>query len=155
MRGRGLPLADDGDATPYDLTKAEDARERVLREIVARRGQQAFREALLRAYGRRCAVTACGAVDVLEAAHIMPYLGPDTNDVTNGLLLRADLHALFDLGLIGVDPDGLTLVLHERLRGSEYEPLRGRAIRKPAPESNALSARALRRHLHASGLALR
>jgi putative restriction endonuclease len=83
------------------------------------------------------------------------YLGPKSNDVTNGLRHRADLHTLFDLGLIGVDPDGRTVDLHERLRGTEYEALRGRAIRRPVPEAAAASTEALRRHLRDSGLALR
>ena len=92
-------------------------------------------------------------VDVLEAAHITPHLGPETNHPTNGLLLRADLHTLFDCGLIGVDSDSRAVVLHERLRGSEYEALRGRPIRRPALESEAPSAKALRRHMDASGFA--
>ncbi|WP_200883691.1 HNH endonuclease [Archangium violaceum] len=52
------------------------------------------------AYGGRCALTDCEEPRVLEAAHIFPYHGPQTNHVTNGLLLRADLHVLFDLGLL-------------------------------------------------------
>lgn len=57
------------------------------------------------AYERRCAVTGCTVEAVLEAAHISPYRGDHTNDVTNGLLLRADIHTMFDCGLIKVDGD--------------------------------------------------
>jgi hypothetical protein len=64
-----------------------DARRRVVRQIVARRGQPAFRAALLEAYQGRCAVTGCDAAAALEAAHLRPYRGPDSNSVTNGLLL--------------------------------------------------------------------
>src|ERR1700722_13744752 len=42
---------------------------------------------------------------VLEAAHITPYMGASTNSLLNGLLLRADIHTLFNLGLISIDPD--------------------------------------------------
>ena len=65
-----------------------DARLRVVRQIVARQGQSAFRAALLEAYHGRCAITGCDAAAVLEAAHLRPYRGPESNTVPNGLLLR-------------------------------------------------------------------
>ncbi|HZZ18730.1 MAG TPA: HNH endonuclease signature motif containing protein, partial [Opitutaceae bacterium] len=86
----------------FDATSVIDACERVLGQIVRRRGQKEFRESLLVAYDQRCAITNCDAVDALEAAHIIPYQGSATNNVTNGLLLRADIHTLFDLGLIAI-----------------------------------------------------
>ena len=64
------------------------------------RAPHKFRDALIGAYAGRCAITGCSVLDILEAAHITPYLGPDTNHVTNGLLLRADLHTLFDTCLL-------------------------------------------------------
>jgi hypothetical protein len=79
---------------PFDPKGQDDARARVLREVVQRRGQQKFRKALIAAYGGRCAISGCPVTPLLEAAHITPYLGPDTNSITNGLLLRADLHTL-------------------------------------------------------------
>jgi predicted restriction endonuclease len=63
---------------------------------------------------------------VLEAAHIFPYRGPQTNHVTNGLLLRADLHVLFDLGLLRIDADSLTVELDPILNGTSYAELSGR-----------------------------
>ena len=74
----------------------EDARTRVLSSIVRRRGQPLFRKRLLKAYDRRCAFTGCAVEALLEAAHIVPYRGSDTNHIANGLLLRADLHTLFE-----------------------------------------------------------
>jgi predicted restriction endonuclease len=91
---------------PADL---EDARERVAGEISKRRGQPAFRRKLLKIYGNRCAITGCNAVEVLEACHIVPYLGPKTNHPSNGLVLRADLHTLFDLGLVTIDPQNMSV----------------------------------------------
>ena len=88
-----------------DPTSIEDGRKKIERMVTLRQGQPAFRKALLDAYERRCAVTGCPIDDVLEAAHISPYLGEHTNHVTNGLLLRADIHTLFDRGLIKVDGD--------------------------------------------------
>jgi hypothetical protein len=72
----------------------EDARKRIIAAIVVRQGQSAFRAELLAAYQGTCAVTGCDVVEALEAAHIVPYLGPDTNHVRNGLLLRGDIHTL-------------------------------------------------------------
>ena len=83
----------------------DDARERVMREIVKRQGQQEFRQRLLEAYQGRCAITDSSTVEVLEAAHIRPFNGPETNKLPNGLLLRSDLHTLFDMGFITISPE--------------------------------------------------
>ena len=96
-------------------------RARALREVVQQRGQPAFRRALLAAYGERCAITGCDAEDALEAAHIIGYPGPDTQHVSNGLLLRADIHTLFDLGLVAICPDTLRVALVPSLRVDLYD----------------------------------
>lgn len=115
----------------FDALSTIDARERVLAQIVRRRGQREFRAKLLEAYEGRCAITGCGLVEVLEAAHIIPYKGPATNDVQNGLLLRADIHTLFDLGLIAVEPSSLRVILAPSLRSTAYEELAGAYVRTP------------------------
>jgi len=81
-----------------------DARLRVIRQIVARRGQKAFRVMVLDACGDGCVITDCDAGSALEAAHLQSYRGADSNVISNGLLLRADIHTLFDLGLLAIDP---------------------------------------------------
>jgi hypothetical protein len=145
-----LPYDADADADPDpDPAAAAPATARRMRQIIERRGQQAFRDGLLRAYGGRCAITCCDIVDVLEAAHITPFSELGSDDVTNGLLLRADLHTLFDCYLIGVDPSGpggRTVVVADRLRASEYGPLHERRIRDPGP-GKAPSEEALRRRM--------
>jgi putative restriction endonuclease len=108
-----------------------DARLRTVRQIVARRGQRAFRTKLLDAYSGRCAVTGCGVPDVLEAAHLRPYRGPDSNTLGNGLLLRADIHTLLDLMLLAFEPDTRTVVLSRSLQGTQYEDLAGRRLAEP------------------------
>jgi predicted restriction endonuclease len=80
---------------------------------------------LLKAYGGKCAVTGCNAAWALEAAHLIPYSGPSTSDVSNGLLLRSDIHTLFDLDLLGVDPNSLTIVVAPALIGTPYNDLMG------------------------------
>jgi hypothetical protein len=109
----------------------EDARRRVVRSIVARRGQARFRQALLAAYAGRCVISGCDVEAVLEAAHIVRYLGDHTDVVTNGLLLRGDLHTLFDLGLLRIEPAERRVVLNAALRASEYGPLHGRVLSEP------------------------
>lgn len=82
-----------------------DARRWLEIPVAVREGQGAFRTRLLNAYGRRCAITGERTEPVLDAAHIQPYLGARSNHVQNGLLLTKEFHALFDEGLVGIDPD--------------------------------------------------
>jgi predicted restriction endonuclease len=108
-----------------------DARLQVFRQIVARQGQPAFREALLDAYHRRCAITGCDVPEALEAAHLRPYRGPDSNAVTNGLPLRADIHTLFDLRLLAPDPLTRKIVISKRLTQTQYGSLSGCQLADP------------------------
>src|SRR4051812_2738126 len=121
-----------------------------MRSIRVRRGQRAFRNALLDAYGNRCAVTGCDVRDLLEAAHIVPYQGPDTNHAQNGLLLRSDLHTLFDCGLIAVDVATMTVVISPKLGASSYRVLAGRKLRPALNAASAPSRDALLVHRRAS-----
>lgn len=136
----------DADDEPFDPTNAKDAREKVLREIRARRGQKQFRDALIEAYEGRCAITGCDVLDVLEAAHITPYLGPETNHVTNGLLLRADLHTLFDTYLVAVAPETLKVLVSPSIKDPMYRALHGQALRATKTKASAPSEAALRKH---------
>ena len=97
-----------------------DTREQITRSIASRKGQRSFRNRLIRRYGASCMVTRCGLIDIVEAAHIWPYRGPKDNHAENGLLLRADIHTLFDLDLLGVEPDSMTVRLHPDARDAGY-----------------------------------
>jgi putative restriction endonuclease len=136
----------------FQADSVEDARERQIAEIIRRRGQGRFRAAVMAAYGRKCAVTDCDAAEALEAAHIIPYQGSQTDHIQNGLLLRADLHSLFDLGLFSIDPETLTIILSDRLKGTTYDGLSGRTISIPHEKELRPSHEALARHLKWSGL---
>ena len=103
-----------------DPESVQGQRERALRAIRIRRGQTAFRAKLIEAYDRRCAITGCAVEAVLEAAHIYPYRGSQTNPTSNGLLLRADLHTLFDCGLLAINPETRTVVVANALQASSY-----------------------------------
>jgi HNH endonuclease len=120
-------------------------RKRVNLAIIARRGQQKFREALLSAYGGRCAVTGCDERNVLEAAHIIGFRDRGRYEASNGILLRADWHTLFDLGLWTINPERLTIVLSANIKEKEYAKFRGRRITIPDDTRYAPSREALKR----------
>lgn len=137
-------------ASVFDVSDDTDARQRVAASIVLRRGQPKFRRALLAAYENRCAVTECPVVEILEGAHIKPYKGDHTNHVTNGLLLRADIHTLFDLGLLRVHPETLQVEVSERARAS-YPGVHGSNLTIPADPSASPDPSALKEHYERSG----
>lgn len=98
-------------------------------------GQGTFRVALLEVYERQCAVTREKAIPALEAAHIRPFAEVETHYVRNGLLLRSDLHRLFDAGYVTVTPE-LRVEASARMRddfndGENYMRLHGSRIWVP------------------------
>jgi hypothetical protein len=115
----------------FDAASIIDARERTLALIAQRQGQPAFRERLLRVYENKCAICGCDVKPALEAAHIIQYRGPKTNHVQNGILLRADLHVLFDLGLMTINPGDMKVKVHRSLGGSYYKQFDGKALSLP------------------------
>ncbi|MGQ3852059.1 HNH endonuclease [Pseudomonas capsici] len=131
----------------FDPTNIPDARKRILSSIVRRKGQRSFRKKLLKAYDGQCAVTGCRIEALLEAAHIVPYQGTDTNVVSNGLLLRADIHTLFDLGLLWVHPDSFLVGLANELKNSEYGSLDQKPLSLPSSLQDRPSTKALQHHL--------
>lgn len=136
----------------FDPTSIKDARDRIWRTVTQRRGQKVFRETLIAAYDGQCVITGCSIRDVLEAAHIQPYLGPYTNNVTNGLLLRADLHTLFDCGLLAIDPEAMTVLIDSHLLDSEYALFSGRRLAAPKDPTQMPSKGALKMHRQSAGL---
>jgi HNH endonuclease len=137
-------------AGDFDVSNPADARRRVAAAIVRRQGQPAFRKRLLDIYGGACAFSGCRVPHVLDAAHILPYRGPATNHPQNGLLLRTDLHTLFDLGLLVVDSVNMTIVTAPSLEGTEYAQLSGKKIAVPSDPSLVPSAAALNEHRRSS-----
>ena len=73
--------------------------------VTPRLGQGAFRVLVTDTYQRRCAMTREKALPVLQAAHIKPVAEGGQHEVSNGLLLRSDVHTLFDRGYVTVSPD--------------------------------------------------
>jgi HNH endonuclease len=100
-----------------------------------RLGQRAFQAVVLNAYGRRCAVTGGKIRPVLQAAHIRPLPVGGEHRLDNGLLLRSDVHTLFDRGYLAVDPQH-RLVVSPRLRdefgnGEQFYARAGQSISVP------------------------
>ena len=85
-----------------------------------RPGQSKFRSDVLALYEGTCAVTGTSILPVVEAAHIIPYAKSEDNSASNGICLRADLHALFDAGLMTITP-ALTVRMSPTLRDWEYQ----------------------------------
>lgn len=125
---------------------SEDARRRIMAALVLREGQPKFRRSLLDAYSGKCVITGCSVEALLEAAHIMPYRGVHTNEITNGLLLRADLHKLFDLHMFRIDPRTYTVHLSDDLKESEYGCYEGRRLGLPKSQENMPAEASLRHH---------
>lgn len=100
-----------------------------------RLGQGAFRALVTDTYKRRCAVTGEKALPVLEAAHILPVSEGGDHRLDNGLLLRSDIHRLFDRGYVTVAPDHRfrvsSMLRDEFENGEPYYPLEGTEIWLP------------------------
>jgi putative restriction endonuclease len=129
-----------------------DERKLVAAQVVLREGQGTFRARLLDAYERRCAITGERTGLVLDAAHIQPYLGPQSNHVQNGLMMTKEFHTLFDNGYVTVTPEHRILV-SRRLRedwdnGRRYYEYDGRPLAQlPASAGERPSPEALAWHM--------
>lgn len=128
------------------LEDLEDARQRRDALIVSRPGQAAFRQTLLKAYNQHCVITDCDAEAALDAAHIVPYLGEATNHPSNGLLLRKDIHSLFDRYLLSINPDTYTTEIAPDLLNTCYQSFQGKLIRLPQQKSHKPAQSALKHH---------
>jgi len=118
----------------------------VLRVVRDRLGQSDFRASLMEIYGASCAISRCKVVAALEAAHIDPWASSQSQDVSNGLILRADLHTLFDNDLVAINPKTRIVHVAKSIRESEYGQYHGAELNRPsnaaaAPDASALQSR--------------
>jgi len=136
--------------TVASVAKTDGPRYGAVRLIQPRLGQATFRITVLDAYGRACAVTKEHSLPALEAAHTRSFAREGPHEVRNGLLLRADLHRLFDTGYVTVTPD-LRLEVGARLRvdydnGRSYYPLHGVQVDVPTIDTYRPDPHFLRWH---------
>ena len=115
-----------------------------------RLGQGTFRILVTDAYGRRCAVTNEKTLPALDAAHIKPYSESGSHVVSNGILLRRDLHALLDKGYVTITPS-LKFEVSRRIKeefenGGDYYRLQGNELRLPTNPVNHPSQDYIRWH---------
>ena len=96
--------------------------------IRARRGRTDLRRTLLEAYGRRCAATGPCVADVLEVACIAPFPAGGVHDAANAILLRSDVHTLWDLDLIGLQPGTMRIAVAPSLLETPHGRLAGREL---------------------------
>ncbi|WP_420378766.1 HNH endonuclease [Gilvibacter sp.] len=88
-------------------------------QVKIRRGQPRFRKALMHLYSSTCILSSCKITPLLEAAHIMPHHKGANYSMSNGILMRSDLHTLFDSDLLAINPDTLRIHIHPLLSKDE------------------------------------
>jgi putative restriction endonuclease len=118
--------------------------------VKPRLGQGAFRILVTDTYERRCAITRERTLPALDAAHIRPYGEGGEHEAKNGLLLRRDIHSLFDAGYVTVTPD-LRFEVSRRIKeefknGRENYALHGREVWVPERPDTRPDPIALRWH---------
>jgi len=131
-------------APPYTMPTVPAPK--VEQMVRPRPGQALFRTSMHLAYDQRCCVTGSSVAEALEAAHIDDYRAPDSNNARNGLLLRRDIHALFDAHLIAIEPGSHMVHVAPSARGSGgYAEWHGRKITLPVEKSHHPDPAALKR----------
>lgn len=105
------------------------------RTVRVRIGQQQFRKSLIEKYGPVCAFTGRGPLPTLEAGHLYSYAASGVHDSEGGLLLRRDVHRLFDLGFLTVDPKSLRICVKSEIDNyAVYRDLDGQNLQVTVTE---------------------
>lgn len=145
VSGKTYDLSVEPGATLFRHLSARQIQPNIVREdhprygepvlVQPRLGQGSFRVLVTDAYARRCAVSSERTLPVLDAAHIKPYSELGEHRVTNGILLRQDIHTLFDKGYLTITPD-LKIEVSRRIReefenGRDYYKYNGQNMRPP------------------------
>lgn len=141
--GIAARLGEVAGGTAFEMLTGAATRKPVQRKD--RKGQSGFRQQILRNYDYRCCIYGESVIELLEAAHIQPYIDARSNHPQNGLCLRVDLHRLFDEGLLSIT-EQFTLSVSKRLNGTSYAALDGVKIALPSDPSARPSAEALAFH---------
>ena len=137
----------------FDLDDPPDERRIQQSEQVIREGAEAFKRQMMVAWSERCAVTGTSVPAVLDAAHIYRYYGLASNVPCNGILLRTDIHRLFDRHLVGFryDNGDLRIVVAASLGSSEYGYLDRKPVALPNDDRLRPDPRLIAHHLNQMG----
>ncbi|RRR74017.1 MAG: BREX system P-loop protein BrxC [Candidatus Viridilinea halotolerans] len=149
-RGNDTSLAQIEETSVGSPRHHDDVRAVFLEQIRARQGQKEYRDRLLAIFGNRCLISGCSVIEALEAAHINPYSESRDHSSANGLILRADLHTLFDLGMLAIDTRRRCVVFKDDV-GESYKDLKAE-LQFPDDEESMERLRALDEHREECGL---
>ena len=111
-------LNEDGKNDPIGDLLTFEAPPKEMRELSIRDGQQAFRRGSIDIHGTICAISGACPIEVIDAAHIVNFSDNASQRLDNGILLRADIHRLYDRRLINICPDTLSIKLDKKLSSS-------------------------------------
>ena len=128
-----FPKSNESFESEFDLVPTDAEKLRKSRTVSERKGQGSFRAKVTFAYQNKCCITGETTPELLEAAHIQPYIDESSNHVKNGLLLRVDLHKLFDNGLMYID-DEYCIHISPYVTSSYYQKYNGQCISLPEKE---------------------
>ena len=136
LNGAVARLSKTAQVGPATIAAVDTARFGKPQLVTPRLGQGSFRLLVADAYQRRCTMTAERTFPALEAAHIHRYSRGGDHSLSNGLLLRSDLHKLFDLGYVSIEPGTLKIRVSRKIReefenGRDYYRLDGQQLRQP------------------------
>lgn len=160
VQGRGYDLTIEPGKSLWSQLQSALSNHQAIREETARYGkpiltfprlgQGSFRVLVTDAYQRRCAITGERTLPALDAAHIKPFSENGPLVVNNGVLLRRDLHALFDRGYLTITPlfkiEVSRKIKEEFENGKEYYRFQGNPIRIPSNVINVPSPEFLSWH---------
>jgi predicted restriction endonuclease len=123
-------MSDEEMALLADSSAVLNGFERRFTRQEARPDQANFRAGLMQLYKGRCVISRCSIPEILDAAHIVPFSESVTfrNDTRNGLVLRTDLHTLFDKLLLSIHPQSGIVMVSPKLKTSTYHQFEGRKI---------------------------
>lgn len=129
----------------FELVPYITKRQKKTTKITPRIGQGTFRGKISQVYNNKCCVSGESTAELLEAAHIQPYINEHSNHIQNGLLLRVDIHKMYDNGLLYID-EHYEIHISSLIKSTHYLQLQGKKISIPEntslqPSKNALMAR--------------
>jgi integrase len=120
----------------------DDETEKELIEKKKRESAQKFRRMIIKSYNGKCSITDEDTLEALEACHIQDYVNDNSNHHQNGILLRADLHKLYDKRLLLIDED-YRVKISNNITSDYYKQFDGMKLRLPKDEANNPSKKAL------------